>query len=251
MSGPLRIRNSPSPNHGPRRGGGRPRLVILHATCMESCAAAEERLKDPVPEVSAHWLISAEGEAIAMVDEGRRAWHAGRAAWGPWEDVNSWSVGIELDNPGPLSGHPPFPPAQMEALLALLAAIRARHGIGPEGVLAHSDVAPGRKDDPGPAFDWRPLVAAGHAAGSAAEASGPWDRDAALAALRRCGGRPEPGAEDAALESARRRLDPESPAPGPRLLARLRDLAARHPAPVSLDTPLLDTPLLDPGGGSA
>lgn len=148
---------SPSPNHGERRGGAVPSLIVLHYTAMASTAEARARLCDPAAEVSAHWLISETGEAEALVAEGRRAWHAGAGAWGGIADVNSASIGIELANPGAQ----PFPEPQMAALEMLLAAVMARWSIPPSRVIAHSDMAPGRKGDPGCRFDWRRLALQG------------------------------------------------------------------------------------------
>lgn len=147
----------PSPNHGERRGGLRPELVVIHYTAMATCAEALERLCDPVAEVSAHWLISEDGETIALVPEERRAWHAGAGEWAGAGDVNSRSIGVELANPGDR----PFAEPQMAALERLLAGILARWSIPPRGVIAHSDMAPTRKGDPGPRFDWRRLALQG------------------------------------------------------------------------------------------
>ena len=146
-----------SPNHGERRGGVKPHLIVLHYTGMPSFAESKARLCDPVHEVSAHWLVDCDGRAAALVDESRRAWHAGAGGWGQVTDVNSASIGIEMQNPGTM----PFPEPQMAALELLLAGIMARWGIRPEGVIAHSDMAPSRKADPGKHFDWRRLALAG------------------------------------------------------------------------------------------
>lgn len=153
------IRQCPSPNYGPRRGALRPRFVVLHATCMDSHDAALARLCDPAAEVSAHYLIAEAGTVTSLVPEAMRAWHAGVGGWQGVTDMNSASIGIELAN----TGAAPFPAPQIAALEALLAVIRARWGIAPEGVIAHSDMAPGRKADPGPRFDWRALARSGHA----------------------------------------------------------------------------------------
>lgn len=147
----------PSPNHGERRGGAVPDMVVIHYTAMESCAASRERLCDPVAEVSAHWLIDLDGSTEQLVDETRRAWHAGAGAWGAVTDVNSHSIGIELQN----SGNAPFPAPQMAALEQLLTGILTRWHIPPQRVIAHSDMAPARKSDPGPRFDWRRLARQG------------------------------------------------------------------------------------------
>lgn len=147
----------PSPNFGARRGGVRPDMVVIHYTAMESCGAARDRLCDPAAEVSAHWLIAEDGETLALVPEEMRAWHAGAGAWGGVGDVNSRSIGIELAN----DGVQPFGAPQMVALERLLAGIMARWQVPPERVIGHSDMAPERKRDPGPRFDWRALARAG------------------------------------------------------------------------------------------
>ena len=146
-----------SPNFGPRRDGLRPQLVVLHYTAMESCLAARRALCDPAREVSAHYLVSEAGAVLALGAEVWRAWHAGAGVWAGCGDVNSRSIGIELAN----CGDAPFAARQMAALMALLPGIMARWSIPPEGVIAHSDMAPGRKIDPGPRFDWRRLARAG------------------------------------------------------------------------------------------
>lgn len=145
-----------SPNHGDRRGQ-RPELIVIHYTGMADGPSARERLCDQLAEVSAHWLLHEDGAAEALVPEDRRAWHAGAGSWQGRDDVNSRSIGIELVNPGDR----PFPEPQMAALEALLRAIMARWGIGAAGVIAHSDLAPERKADPGPRFDWQRLARQG------------------------------------------------------------------------------------------
>lgn len=147
----------PSPNFGERRGRGRVELVVLHYTAMPSCAEALARLCDPVAEVSAHYLIDGGGEILSLVDEGARAWHAGAGEWRGEADVNSRSIGIELAN----TGREPYAEPQMRALEQLLPEVLARHGLGPEAVIGHSDMAPERKGDPGPKFDWRRLALQG------------------------------------------------------------------------------------------
>jgi N-acetylmuramoyl-L-alanine amidase len=152
---------APSPNAGPRRDGAKPDLVVLHYTGMATAEAALDRLRDPGAEVSAHYLIAEDGRLWRLVPEALRAWHAGAGQWGEVADVNSRSIGIELANAGPLAGFPPFPEPQMAALEALLAGVLGRWSIPPARVIAHSDMAPGRKADPGPKFDWRRLAAGG------------------------------------------------------------------------------------------
>lgn len=146
-----------SPNSGPRRDGLRPELVVLHYTAMPDCDAALRALCDPVREVSAHYLIRRDGQVVALVDEGLRAWHAGAGDWRGQGDVNSRSIGIELDN----DGASPFAAPLMDALERLLPGILARWGIAPAGVIGHSCMAPGRKIDPGPRFDWHRLARQG------------------------------------------------------------------------------------------
>lgn len=147
----------PSPNFGPRRGDVRPDMIVLHYTAMATPEAALERLCDPAAEVSAHYLISPKGRVWHLVEETARAWHAGAGQWGAVTDVNSRSIGIELANPGA----EPFPEPQMAALEDLMAGIMARWDIAPARVIAHSDMAPARKGDPGPRFDWRRLARQG------------------------------------------------------------------------------------------
>jgi N-acetylmuramoyl-L-alanine amidase len=124
---------------------------------MASAEAALDRLCDPEAEVSAHWLIDEGGRVFALVPEEMRAWHAGAGSWGGAGDVNSRSIGIEIQN----DGRSPFPEAQMSALEALLRGVMDRWGIAPGAVIGHSDMAPDRKADPGPRFDWRRLARAG------------------------------------------------------------------------------------------
>lgn len=145
-----------SPNHSDRRGQ-RPELVVLHYTGMTDAASARERLCDPQAEVSAHWLICECGQVEELVPETLRAWHAGAGSWQGRDDVNSRSIGIEIANPGDR----PFTAPQMNALTDLLRGIMSRWNIGPEGVIGHSDMAPGRKSDPGPRFDWERLAREG------------------------------------------------------------------------------------------
>jgi N-acetylmuramoyl-L-alanine amidase len=151
----------PSPNHGGRPDGARIDMLLLHYTGMRSAKEALERLCDSATEVSAHYLIDETGGVFQLVPEERRAWHAGRAAWAGETDINSCSIGIELANQGHEFGYRTFPKVQMEALEGLCQGILARHTIPPSRVLGHSDVAPGRKEDPGELFDWRRLAGRG------------------------------------------------------------------------------------------
>lgn len=150
----------PSPNFGARRDGLTPSLIVLHYTAMDHAQAALDRLCDPEAEVSAHYLIGSDGTVWQMVQEQDRAWHAGAGEWGGLDDINSRSAGIELDN----RGDHPFSELQMAALEKLMPEIMRRWGIVPAGVIAHSDMAPGRKCDPGGRFDWQRLARQGLAA---------------------------------------------------------------------------------------
>lgn len=161
MTSKSRIEERPSPNYGPRRGGCRADMVVLHYTGMETAAAAIKRLCDPASEVSAHYVVSPDGRVVRLVQEEMRAWHAGAARWGAVTDVNSHSIGIEIVNPGHDLGYPPFPEPQMAALDSLLQEVLSHHGISPERVVSHACVSPGRKRDPGEKFDWQRLALRG------------------------------------------------------------------------------------------
>lgn len=157
MEQPPAIQSHPSPNFGPRRDSAHPSLVVLHYTAMNTAEAALERLCDPDFEVSAHYLISRHGQVFQLVNEAQRAWHAGAGEWDGCRDVNSHSIGIELDN---LGTHP-YSNLQMAALEMLLPQIMARWSIPPCNVIGHADLAPARKIDPGPRFDWQRLARQG------------------------------------------------------------------------------------------
>jgi N-acetylmuramoyl-L-alanine amidase len=150
-----------SPNFGPRRSALTPDCLILHYTGMANGDAAEAWLCNPESEVSSHYLVHKDGRIVQMVREADRAWHAGKGSWRGRSDVNSFSIGIEIDNAGPLDDFPEFPAHQIEVVAELCRDICARHAISPERVLAHSDIAPGRKSDPGERFPWAALAATG------------------------------------------------------------------------------------------
>ena len=151
----------PSPNFGVRRGIDQPNMLLLHYTGVEVVAKAIDWLSRPESRVSAHYVIDEAGRITQLVAESMRAWHAGVAVWAAETDINSASVGIEIHNPGHELGYREFPEPQLRALEALALDIIARHRIPPERVLAHSDVAPMRKKDPGEKFPWARLAAAG------------------------------------------------------------------------------------------
>ena len=156
-----RIIERPSPNYDDRRAGSYPDMLILHYTGMRSAEESLHRLCDPVAKVSAHYLIDEDGTIYRLVEENMRAWHAGVSHWAGETDINTCSVGIELQNPGHEFGYRAFPDAQMTVLIALCAEILSRHSIPSDRILGHSDVAPSRKEDPGELFDWQRLAAAG------------------------------------------------------------------------------------------
>jgi len=151
----------PSPNVEPRRGVGQPDMLLLHYTGLKSCAKAIDWLSRPESKVSCHYVVDEAGFITQMVAEDQRAWHAGLASWRGETDINSASIGIEIHNCGHELGYPEFPEAQLVALEVLCADIIARHRIRPERVLAHSDVAPTRKKDPGEKFPWERLARKG------------------------------------------------------------------------------------------
>ena len=156
----------PSPNFNDRPSGGKIKYLILHYTGMATGEAALERLCDEASQVSAHYLIEEDGRIFSLVPEEKRAWHAGVAAWEGDSDINGLSIGIEVvnpghDSPGYVGNYRPFPEAQMMALVLLCGQILSRHQIAPCHVLGHSDVAPGRKRDPGELFDWQRLAVEG------------------------------------------------------------------------------------------
>ena len=151
----------PSPNVNNRRDGHQPSLLILHYTGLPTVERSIAVLSDPKCEVSCHYVIDEAGHVTQMVPERLRAWHAGVSSWHGATDLNSMSIGIEIQNPGHNNGYPDFPAAQMSTVTTLAKDICARNAIRPERVLAHSDIAPLRKDDPGEKFNWCDLAKSG------------------------------------------------------------------------------------------
>ena len=152
---------APSPNADARPPGAVVDHLVLHYTGMQSAAAALARLCDPAAKVSAHYLVDEDGAVYALVEEAARAWHAGVSYWRGVRQLNDRSVGIEIVNPGHEFGYRPFPAPQLAALAALCRGILSRHDIPARNVVAHSDIAPDRKQDPGELFDWRWLAEQG------------------------------------------------------------------------------------------
>lgn len=158
---------TPSPNFDARTKV--PDMLVLHYTGMETGAAALARLTAPEAKVSSHYLVEEDGRIFRLVPEERRAWHAGVSFWKGEEGVNHASIGIEIVNPGHEFGYRPFPSAQIDAVIALVADIRSRWQIDDNRILGHSDVAPARKQDPGELFPWKRLAEAGHGIWAEAE----------------------------------------------------------------------------------
>ncbi|WP_426227636.1 N-acetylmuramoyl-L-alanine amidase [Pararhizobium sp. DWP3-4] len=149
----------PSPNHGERAGGLKPDMIILHYTGMETAAAALDWLCREESQVSSHYFVHEDGRVDQLVAEDRRAWHAGKSNWKGESDINSRSIGIEIANAGHPGGLPDFPNGQIDAVVELCRNCGERWSIAPERVLAHSDIAPIRKVDPGEKFPWERLHA--------------------------------------------------------------------------------------------
>ena len=196
ISSPLARRRVASPNFGVRRGERGIDMIVLHYTGCPSAESALLWMCSHDSQVSAHYLVDEDGEIVQLVDERARAWHAGVACWAGETDINSCSIGIEIQNMGHAAegGLPPYPEAQIAAVIALCRDIMARHGIVPTRVVGHSDVAPARKCDPGEHFPWARLAEAGVAVHvpedavpvpAAAEAAlGPGEEGDAVAAMQ-------------------------------------------------------------------
>ena len=152
---------TPSPNHGERAHDLEIDILLLHYTGMTVTANAVKRLCEPSARVSSHYVVDETGEILQLVPETRRAWHAGESSWEGTTDINSRSIGIEIGNPGHSFGYPDFPDVQIAAVIDLCRDIVVRHRVRAERVLAHSDVAPWRKRDPGEKFPWALLAKAG------------------------------------------------------------------------------------------
>ena len=147
---------TPSPNFDERVSPVS--LMVLHYTGMQDAASAIAWLANPESKVSAHYVVTEDGQVVRMVAEDKRAWHAGRSHWRGLTDINSASIGIEIVNPGHEFGYRPFPDEQIEALIPLMQAIKDRYGITRGNIVGHSDVAPQHKQDPGELFPWGRLA---------------------------------------------------------------------------------------------
>ncbi len=187
----MNIVERPSPNFNERVGVSGPDILIMHYTGMQSCAAAVTRLTDAASRVSSHYTVDEDGTIYRHVAEALRAWHAGVSHWRGETDINSRSVGIEIVNPGHEFGYRAFPAAQIDAVMQLSQGIVARHKIPARNVIGHSDIAPGRKTDPGELFPWKQFADAGLGVWVDAKAG----REASLA-------RPDVGARVGELQAA-------------------------------------------------
>jgi N-acetylmuramoyl-L-alanine amidase len=216
----LDIRDRPSPNHGDRGAPPNMRpinMLVLHYTGMPSAAEALDRLCDPAAQVSAHYLVDEDGTVWRLVDEMRRAFHAGVSCWQGERNLNYVSIGVEIVNPGHEWGYRPFPEPQMAAAERLCRDILSRHRIPPYRIVGHSDIAPDRKADPGELFDWPRLARAGiglwppeaATAQRRGRGVGVVHRVAALADLARIGYCVASGDERIALAAFQRRFRPE------------------------------------------
>lgn len=220
----MEIVERPSSNFGPRRGGLTVSLVVLHYTGMDNAEAALERLADPETEVSAHYLIGRDGTLYRLVEEEYRAWHAGEGSWAGHDDINSRSIGIELDNDGTSAFTEPL----METLEELLYDLLDRYELPAKAVIGHSDMSPGRKRDPGPYFDWARLASKGLAIWPEPSLRGDFLRDASYF------GYPVEAGQACILDAFRQRFRPfES---GPLCVAdeaMMAGLARQYPADVT------------------
>lgn len=209
---------SPSPNFNDRKTALQ--YIVLHYTGMENGPVALERMCDPASQVSAHYMVEEDGRIYQLVDEDKRAWHAGVSCWQGERDINSASIGIEIVNGGHDFGLPDFPAVQIEAVIGLVKSVMERHGIAAKDVIGHSDIAPGRKQDPGEKFPWDDLAEAGCALPAPVQGLTGFDGGVEQA-LSKVGYSLEPGL-DAVVEAFQRRYRPEGILG--RLDAQTRDL---------------------------
>jgi N-acetylmuramoyl-L-alanine amidase len=151
----------PSANFGDRANGRQPDMIVLHYTGMPDVEGAIRQLCRPGSDVSAHYIVLEDGRIVQLVPEAKRAWHAGVSSWAGEDDLNSCSIGIEIVNRGHDWGYPEFPLRQIAAVIALCRGIMLRRNVPAHRVLAHSDVAPARKKDPGEKFPWHSLANSG------------------------------------------------------------------------------------------
>ncbi|MCP4394683.1 MAG: N-acetylmuramoyl-L-alanine amidase [Alphaproteobacteria bacterium] len=154
----MHIEFSPSPNFNDRGAGAAIDMLVMHYTGMKTAEEALQRMCSKESQVSAHYMVDEDGAIYQLVDEDKRAWHAGVSFWRGETDINSHSIGIEIVNPGHEFGYREFPDVQMQSVIWLSQQILERHPIPARNVVAHSDIAPTRKQDPGELFNWQMLA---------------------------------------------------------------------------------------------
>ncbi|MFN7113795.1 MAG: N-acetylmuramoyl-L-alanine amidase [Alphaproteobacteria bacterium] len=203
------LTQSPSPNFDDRAGGAAPSVLVLHYTDLPDAETSRQWMCDPAKKVSSHYLVDLDGSVIQLVDEDKRAWHAGQSYWRGMTDLNTHSIGIEIQNTGHSLGYVPFPDLQIGGVIALCHDILGRHDIPARNIVAHSDIAPARKQDPGHLFPWRILAAAGIGLWPAEKVSGLMTPQAFMAGLAHIGYDPSLPPE-VLVPAFQRHFDPEA-----------------------------------------
>lgn len=203
------LTQSPSPNFNDRAGGAAPSVLVLHYTDLPDAEASRAWMCDPEKKVSAHYLVDLDGSVIQLVAEDKRAWHAGQSYWRGMTDLNTHSIGIEIQNTGHSLGYVPFPDRQIAGVIALCRDILTRHDIPARNILAHSDIAPARKQDPGHLFPWATLAAAGIGLWPKEKVNGMMTPQAFMAGLAHIGYDPSLGA-DVLVSAFQRHFEPEA-----------------------------------------
>ncbi len=183
----MHILSRPSPNFNDRRDNKKISMLVMHYTGMKTAEEALDRLCDPNSQVSAHYTIDETGQIFSLVEDEKRAWHAGVGFWRGETDINSISIGIEIVNPGHEFGYVAFPDEQMRSVLELSKSLVQQFDIKPANVVGHSDIAPLRKEDPGELFDWKGLAQQGAGLWASAKPSGVQDTDGLIQMLGQIG----------------------------------------------------------------
>lgn len=157
----MKIIKTPSPNFSSRPDNAKIDTIVLHYTGMKSTKAALDRMCNPDFEVSAHYCIAEDGRIYQLVEDDSKAWHAGKSFWRGRENINNYSIGIEIANPGHEWGYKPFEEEQIDSVIELCKELIENYDIKPGNIVAHSDIAPERKEDPGELFPWQLLAEEG------------------------------------------------------------------------------------------
>lgn len=203
------LTQSPSPNFNDRADGAAPSVLVLHYTDLPDTEASRAWMCDPEKKVSSHYLVDLDGNVIQLVDENKRAWHAGQSYWRGMTDLNTHSIGIEIQNTGHSLGYHLFPERQIGGVIALCRDIMSRHVIPARNVVAHSDIAPARKQDPGHLFPWATLAAAGVGLWPQEKVNGMMTPQAFMTGLAHIGYDPSLGA-DVLVTAFQRHFEPEA-----------------------------------------